>query len=149
MTKEEKIELSEQLYKKGVSINEIAERLDCSASSVGKYISELGLRPKRAKGLDEQVLRLKTRGYNMVQIAYELECSQSYVRDALIKAGYVFGHYTKYEENLITADTVYATDWNARPLEKLTIKDKWRVEKGVMKRLIHHYTDITPIFSPR
>ena len=149
MTREEKFEVVEHLYKKGVPVEEIAQRIDRSASSVNKYIQELGLRPKRAKGLDEKVMRLRMRGYSVVQIAYELECSQSYVRDALIKAGYVFGHYTKYEESLITADTVYATDWNARPLEKLTMKDKWRAKDGVMQRVVHHYTDITPIFSPR
>lgn len=149
MAREEKFEVVEYLYKKGVSVEEIAQRIDRSASSVNKYIQELGLRPKRAKGLDEQVMRLRMIGYIVVQIAYELECSQYYVRDALIKAGYVFGHYTKYEESLITADTVYATDWNSRPLEKLTIKDKWRPKNGVMQRVIHHYTDITTIFSQR
>ena len=148
MTKEEKMEMAGTLFKCGMPMQKIAEQLDCSISTVSKYIAELGIRTKRAKGLEERVIELHIKGYNSKQIAYQLDCSQTYVFDKLREAG--FGrHYTKYEENLINADTVYAKDWNARPLEKLTMKEKWSIKNGVMQRLVHHYTDITPIFSPR
>lgn len=148
MTRNEKRDMAGELFKKGTPMTQIAEMMDCSVSTISKYIAELGIRPKRAIGLDEKVIQLHIKGLTNMEIAFQLECSQTYVYDKLQKAG--FGkHYSKYEENLITADTVYAKDWNARPLEKLTIKEKWNLKDGVMQRVVHHYSDITPTFSPR
>ena len=148
MTKQEKVEMAGELFKKSVPMIKIAEIMDCSVSTISKYIAELGIRPKRARGLEEKVIELHIKGYTRSQIAYELDCSQTYVFDKLKQAG--FGkHYSKHEEKLINANTVYAKDWNARPLEKLTMKEKWSMKNGVMQRLVHHYTDITPIFSAR
>lgn len=148
MTKEEKIIITEQLYKKGVPLTKIANELGCHTSTVSKYLADLGIRPKRSIGLEGKVIQLHIQGLTNIEIAYQLECSQTYVYDKLQKAG--FGkRYSNHEENLITKDTVYAEDWSNRPLEKLTIKEKRERKNGVMQRVIHYYTDITPIFSPR
>lgn len=148
MTKEEKIIITEQLYKKGVSLTKIAKELGCHTSTVSKYLAELGIRPKRSIGLEEKVIQLHIKGLTNIEIAYQLECSQTYVYDKLQKAG--FGkRYSNYEENLINADTIYAKDWNELPTEKITIKEKWSVKDGIMQRVVHHYADITPTFSPR
>lgn len=148
MTKEKKMEITEHLYKNGVPLTKIANELGCHTSTVSKYLAELGIRPKRSIGLEEKVIQLHIQGLTNIEIAYQLECSQTYVYDKLQKAG--FGkHYSNYEENLINADTVYAKDWNTLPTEKITIKEKWSVKDGVMQRVVHHYSDITPTFSPR
>ena len=148
MTKDKKMEITKRLYKKGVSVTQIASELGCHASTVSKYLAELGIRPKKSIGLEEKVIQLHIQGLTNIEIAYQLECSQTYVYDKLQKAGFR-KRYSRYEDSLINADTIYAKDWNALPTEKIIIKEKWNVKDGVTKRIVHHYSDITPIFSPR
>lgn len=148
MDRAQKIEISGQLYKKGLKEIEIAEYLGCSVASVSIYLYELGLKQKKPLGLKMKVVQLHLKGYNNTQIAYELEVSKSYVQDTLREKGYT-NSYFKYEENLIDENTKYAVDLNAKPLEKLTIYDKWKIKNGVKFRKKIYYTDITPIFAPR
>ena len=148
MDRTQKKELAGRLYKKGVKETEIAEKLGCSVASVYIYLKELGLKQRKPLGLAMKCVELHLKGYSNSQIAYELEISKSYVYEQLREKG--FGNiYTKCHENLIDENTQFAVDRNARPLEKLTIYEKWQFKHGVRFRKKIHYTDITPLFAPR
>lgn len=148
MDRTQKKELAGRLYKKGVKETEIAETIGCSVASVSIYLRELGLKQRKPLGLAMKCVDLHLKGYSHTQIAYELEVSKSYVYEKLREKGYI-NPYPKYYENLINEDTKYAVDPNTKPLEKLTIFEKWQIRKGVKFRKKIHYTDITPLFAPR
>ena len=71
------------LFRKGLSQEEIAETLGCGVSTVSVYLYELGLRQRKALGLGAKCVELHLKGYSNSQIAYELEISKSYVYEQL------------------------------------------------------------------
>ena len=100
MDKAERIKIVGELYKKKKTMMEIAEILDICVATVSNYISELGLKERRAETTANKIIKLHYEGYTTMQIAYELEVTRSYVMSVLRENG-ISRHYPKYEDNLI------------------------------------------------
>lgn len=133
MNKLERMAAAGELYKKKKSMSEIAEILGISVASVSNYISVLGLKERRAETTASKIMKLYYEGYTSMQIAYELQISRTYVMSILRENG-IGGHYSKYEENLINKNTVYAK------------KKKIVLEREIIDG--KRYTVINPLLFP-
>ena len=85
-------------------------------------------------------------GSEVKDIVCELGICRDSVYRALSQIGVKMRLSTrrKYEDETL----VYAVN-EPIVLEKVVIHGKWYVKDGVKQRVNHHYTDYTPLFSPR
>lgn len=133
MDKAERMKVVGELYKKKKPLVEIAEMLGVCVSTVSNYIAELGLKEIRAETTTNKIMKLHYEGYTYTQIAYELHVSVSYAMSVLRENG-IGRHYSKYEDNLINENTVFAK------------KKKIKLEKEIIDG--KSYTVINPLLFP-